>query len=68
VSLKRFHMLFVIVATIVALFCAAQAFASYRAERDVMMALLSVSSLAGAALLVRAEVLFLRRCREGGVR
>ncbi len=67
-SLKNFHLLFVTAATLLALFCAVQAFEAYRAAGTLMMAVASMAALAAAVLLVGVERAFLRRCREEGVR
>ena len=66
-SLKHFHLLFVITAAVMALFCAAQALAAYRADGQRAMAALAVVAVLGVAALVRFEMAFLRRCRQEGV-
>ena len=67
-SLKNVHVVFIVAATLLALFCAVRAFGSFRAEGSPMMAVAVVASLASAALLVRYETRFVRRCREQGIR
>jgi hypothetical protein len=67
-SLKTFHLIFVATAVLMALVCATEAFAVFRSEGEAPMGVLAVAAVAGAALLVRFEVLFLRRCRREGVR
>jgi hypothetical protein len=66
-SLKHFHLLFVITAVVMALFCAVQAFDVYRAGGHPAMGGLAAAALVAAAVLVRFEMLFLRRCRREGV-
>jgi hypothetical protein len=67
-SLKTFHLLFVAAAVLMALFGVAQALASYRADGHSVMLVAAIGALAATALLVRFEILFLRRCRQEGVR
>lgn len=67
-SLKNFHLLFVATAVVIALFSAVQAFAAYRSEGQIAMGALAAGAVAATVLLVRFEVLFLRRCRREGVR
>lgn len=67
-SLKNVHVVFIVAATILALFCAVRALGSFRAGGSPVTAVAAVASLAGAALLVRYETRFLRRCREQGIR
>ena len=67
-SLKNFHLLFVVTATLMALFSAVEALAAYRAEGQGVMGVLAIGAVVAAALLVRIEVIFLRQCRREGVR
>lgn len=67
-SLKTFHLLFVVTATLMALFSAVQAFGAWRESGQGMMGAVAIGALAAAVLLVRFEMLFLKRCRREGVR
>lgn len=67
-SLKNFHLLFVVCATVMALFCAVQALAAYRATGDGEMAVVAAGAVIAAALLVRVEAAFLKQWRSQGVR
>jgi hypothetical protein len=67
-SLKNFHLLFVVIATLTVLFCGIEALAAYRASGQAVMAAVAIGALVTAALLVRIETLFLRQCRRAGVR
>ncbi len=67
-SLKNFHLVFIVLAVLLALFCGVLAFNSYRASGSLVTGLAALGSLAAAALLTRYEAGFLRRCREGGIR
>ncbi len=67
-SLKQVHLAFVTAATLLALFVALQAFAAYRVEHSSAAGVATFAALAGAALLIRVEAAFLRRCRREGVR
>jgi hypothetical protein len=67
-SLKTFHAVFIAVATALALFCAVQAFGSFRDSGSAMAAAGGVAALAAAVLLVTYETAFIRRCRAAGIR
>jgi len=67
-SLKNFHVVFIVAAAVLALFCAVQAFGSFLRDGSPLMGAACAASLGGAALLVRYEVLFLRRCRREHIR
>ncbi len=67
-TLKNVHLSFIGAATLLALFCAVQAFGSFRDEGSTLSAAASAGSLAVAALLVRYETVFLKRCRAEGIR
>ena len=67
-SLKNVHLLFIAAATLLALFCAVQAFGSYREQGTLLSVAAATGSLAVAAFLVRYEALFLKRCRAEGIR
>lgn len=67
-SLKNVHLVFIAAATLLALFCAVQAFGSYRNQGSMLAAMAAAGSLAVAAVLIRYEALFLRRCRAEGIR
>jgi hypothetical protein len=67
-SLKNVHLVFITAAAALALFCAVQAFGSYRDTGSMLSAVATVGALAVAALLVRYETLFLKRCRAEGIR
>lgn len=67
-SLKNVHIIFIAAATLLALFCAVQAFGSYRDQGSMLSVLAATGSLAVAAFLVRYETLFLKRCRAEGIR
>ena len=67
-SLKTFHLLFVVTATLMALFSAAQAFGAYREGGQGVMGVVAIGAIVAAVLLIRFEVLFLKRCRREGVR
>lgn len=67
-SLKNVHLVFISAAVVLALFCAAQAFGSYRVNGSTLSAMAAAGAVAAAALLVRYETLFLKRCRAEGIR
>jgi hypothetical protein len=67
-SLKHVHVVFIVVATLLVLFCGAVAFQEFRTDGAPLMACAAVGALLGAAALVRYEALFIRRCREVGIR
>jgi hypothetical protein len=67
-SLKNVHVLFVVAATLLVLFCGVQAVGAFRTTGSAVMAGAAVLALAAAATLVRYELAFLRRCREAGIR
>lgn len=67
-SLKHVHVLFVVAATLLVLFCGVQAAGAFRSTGSVTMAGAALLALAGVATLVRYEFVFLRRCREAGIR
>lgn len=67
-SLKNVHLLFVMVATLLALFCGAQAFERFRADGSVTLLGAALMAVVAAGLLVQYERRFLRRCREAGIR
>ncbi len=66
-SLRNVHLMFIAAATLLALFCAVQAFGSYRDHGSMLSAAAGAVALAVAALLVRYETLFLKRCRAEGI-
>jgi hypothetical protein len=66
-SLKNFHIVFIVAAVLLAVFCAGQAFVSFRAGGSVLMAAASGGALAAAAVLVQYEGRFIRRCRKEGI-
>jgi hypothetical protein len=67
-SLKHVHLIFITAAALLALLCAVQAFGSYRDQGSMLSAVAAAGSLAAAALLVRYEAVFLKRCRTEGIR
>lgn len=67
-SLKNVHLMFIAAATLLALFCAAQAFGTYREQGSMLSVVAAAGSLAAAAFLVRYETRFLKRCRAEGIR
>ena len=67
-SLKNVHVAFIGAAVLLALFCAAQAFGSFRDNGSVLSAVATAAAVSVAALLVRYEALFLKRCRAEGIR
>ena len=67
-SLRNVHLIFIAAATLLALFCAAQAFGSYRDQASMRSAVAALGALAVAVFLVRYEALFLKRCRAEGIR
>ncbi len=67
-SLKNVHLLFITAAALLALFCAAEAFGSYRDQGSMLSAVAAAGALAVAAFLVRYETAFLKRCRAEGIR
>lgn len=67
-TLKNVHLIFIAAAALLALFCAVQAFGSYRHDGSMLAAVASAASVAVAALLVRYEAAFLKRCRAEGIR
>ena len=67
-SLKHVHAVFIVVATLLGLFCGAVAFQRFRADGTLLTACATIGALVGAASLVRYEVLFMKRCREVGIR
>ena len=67
-SLKNFHVVFMVAATLLALFCAVQALGNFRASGSLLTAAACVLSRAAAGSLIRFEMLFLRRCRTEGIR
>ncbi len=66
-SLKNVHVVFIIIAVLLALFCAVLAFDSFRTSGSPLTGLSALASLAGAGLLVGYEAAFLRRCRREGI-
>ena len=67
-SLKHVHVVFIVVATLLVLFCGVVAFEQFRVDGTPLMACATLGALVGAAALVRYEALFMRRCREVGIR
>lgn len=68
-SLKNVHVLFVVIATLLVLFCGVQAFGSYRAEGSMLTGTVAALASLGLALLLAGyERRFIRRCREEGIR
>lgn len=67
-SLKKVHVLFMVAATMLALFCAVVAFDNFRADGSPLMAAASAGAVGAAVLMVRYEAFFLGRCRRAGVR
>ncbi len=67
-SLKNVHLIFIAAAALLAVFCAAQAFDSYRDQGSMLSAVAAAGALAAAALLLRYQAVFLRRCRAEGIR
>lgn len=67
-SLKHVHVVFIVAATLLVLFCGVVALERFRAEGAPLMACAVLGSLVGAAALVRYEALFMKRCREEGIR
>lgn len=66
-SLKHVHVLFVVASTLLILFCGVQAVAAFRSTGSSTMAGAAVLALAAVGLLLRYELMFLRRCREAGI-
>lgn len=67
-SLKNFHVLFISLCVLLALFCAVWAFGVYRSDGSPAWAAASVGTLLIGAALVQYERTFLRRCRALGIR
>lgn len=67
-SLKNVHVLFIVAATVLALFCAVQAFDRYQTDGSMLAAVAGAAAVLAAGLLVRYETLFLKRCRLEGIR
>jgi nitrate reductase gamma subunit len=67
-SLKNFHVVFIVAATVLVVFCAVQALQQFLSTGSPGMAVAFAGAVAGVVLLVRYEALFLRRCREEGIR
>jgi len=67
-SLKHVHVVFIVVATLLVLFCGVVAFERFRADGAPLMACAALGALFGVAALVRYETLFMKRCREVGIR
>ncbi|MGC4083576.1 MAG: hypothetical protein QM736_16055 [Vicinamibacterales bacterium] len=67
-SLKTVHLVFVTAATMLALWCGAQALQAFRATGSPTMGTAVVGAILTAGVLVGYERRFLRRCREAGIR
>ena len=67
-SLKHVHVVFIVVATLLVLFCGVVAFERFRVDGAPLMACAALGALVGVAALVRYESLFMKRCREVGIR
>ncbi len=67
-SLKMFHLLFISVAVLLALFCAAVAVQTMRDGVSGTGFAVLAACTAAAVTLVRYEAGFLRRCQERGIR
>ncbi len=67
-SLKHVHVVFIVVATLLVLFCGVVAFQRFQAGGGLLMACAMLGALVGAGALVRYETLFMKRCRELGIR
>jgi hypothetical protein len=63
-SLKAFHVVFIIVCTCLTLFCGIWGIRGYRAEGDLMHLLMAVGSLAGGVFLLWYFRWFLRKLKD----
>jgi len=66
-SLKNFHLLFIALSVLLALFVGAWAFRGFQESGSPALAAASVASIAGAGLLLDYERRFARRCRKAGL-
>lgn len=67
-SLKQVHVAFIVVATLLVLYCGGVALQRFLVERTPLMAAAVVAALMAVVALVRYETLFMKRCREVGIR
>ncbi|MFN7915813.1 MAG: hypothetical protein U0Q55_10790 [Vicinamibacterales bacterium] len=67
-TLRNVHVLFVVSAVLLVLFCGAEAVRAFLRAGSVLMAGAAAGAVLAAGLLVRYELTFLRRCREAGIR
>lgn len=66
-SLKHVHVAFVLMATLLALFCGFRALSELRSGASATFVLATIASVVVAGLLVRYQLRFLRACREAGI-
>jgi hypothetical protein len=64
VSLRAFHLLFIILSVVLAAFLAAWAVGQYQMSSDVVYLAASAASLAGAGMLVMYAAAFRRKTRS----
>lgn len=67
-SLKNVHLLFVVTALLLVLFCGVEAARLFVRAGSAPMAAAVLGAALAAGALVRYELAFLRRCREAGIR
>lgn len=67
-SLKNVHLLFIACSILLTLFFAVWAASGARSSGSTLLGLAAVAALAFGAILVQYERLFLRRCREMGIK
>jgi len=67
-SLKNVHLVFIVMATLLALLCAVLAFGRFRTGGSPLMGAASLCGVLAAGALARYEARFVRRCRAEGIR
>ena len=67
-SLKNVHVVFIISAVLLALFCFVDAYGAFRADGSPVMAAAALMCAGVSVLLVAYGARFVRRCREAGIR